>query len=276
MGSSRPRGATSASCTGLVGLVLALAACTDAQPRGEYTRTQCTNLVDDDDDDMADCEDVDCQIYDHCRLGTDTAGEPAATGGSGGTPPPSTPDAGPPPLLVDGGAVCPTVACPADRTCVAGVCIPKQLAVGDEWVITSIEAGVPRSANYSLADPMCIDDDCASPVSLPPFFLCGCLPDPLVRVSVDGVEIGQTEAAVNLDLARWDTAIPIVVLPTSELRFDVFDRDTLDDEFVYDCSVTTDPALLASGTVTCARNFPADAIEVPFGVTATVAVSTTP
>lgn len=253
---------------------LGLAGCALSNVAGELTPLQCDNGIDDDRDGPWDCADPDCQLFEHCRrLDGSVLGDvvpprvqPPFDAG------PLPPDASRPSLLSDGGLHCPEVACPAGDMCVVGVCVPRQLAVGDEWLVTAIEAAVPRSAHYSTEAPMCVDTDCVAPVSIPAFLNCGCVPDPLVKVYVDGAEVGVTEAAVNVDVQHWNTNIPIILFADSELRFDVLDRDPLADELVYSCAVPSDPTTFGSGSVSCSQIFATDLGDVQLGVVATVSV----
>jgi hypothetical protein len=227
--------------------LLLLSACS-ASPLGEVGMTACSNKLDDDHDQLVDCEDPDCQDMERCgRLHVSppgTGGSTANTGGSGGAPT-TVPafDAG----RVededggwlgeeDGGSV------PAD----AGTpdCGVPDCSAPRSFVVTVSSA---MAANTEGRPPYACLDEFSNIVACYPSF-CGCTIDPYVvvsRVRGDDVRpIYMTEAIEDTIAPTFKAAgLPIELLPGDALQFDVMDQNAVAPPSLLFSCVTALPKL---------------------------------
>ena len=258
-----------------IALVLACAGCSYPSG-GEASASDCTDGMDNDGDELHDCNDPDCHAFDHCgaRIGSPPAGagspampDDANTGtppdagviigdaatdtdaafdeDDGGTiEPPEPADAGLPPC---GGT------CSATQACIDDVCEDVSSPTAGTFDLRILSAPVPSFNRWG----MCLDA-CGSRFAT--FAFCACDPDPYVQVSrvrQDGQEQMRTPLGatpVRSDEVRptyEDTLIRVELMEGDALLFVVLDKDpgTDDDTVIYAC--LPDLRALAPGPIQC-------------------------
>jgi hypothetical protein len=258
-----------------IALVLAVAGCSYPSG-GEMSASQCSDAEDNDGDYLFNCDDPDCQAYDHCR---------AHVGGSpvDAAMPPSDEDASAPEPRDagsiddaatdtdaagdedDGGSTGPPEPIDAGTAPCGGLCTATQACIDDACEdVSSPGAGEFDLRILSVAVPdfnmwgMCLDPCIDSP--LPSFAFCACAPDPYVevwRVRQDGEQrmstlLGTTPVAVNERRASFeDTIIRVELMQGDALWFVVLDEDpgSGDNTTIYRC--LPDLSALAPGPIEC-------------------------
>lgn len=156
----------------LVAAVNTVAAGCTQQTRGEFSRNECSNNLDDDGDQMQDCDDPDCAVWVMCSAQFIRLRNPDA----GAVPD----DAGGGPGALDAAA--------------AGDGDGDTQGSGESFALSAAEAMVP----VSLGVGQCLDP-CTPTIGLD----CYCLPDVYVQIALDG-EVVWTSRTVRDSLnPRW-------------------------------------------------------------------------
>jgi len=256
-----------------IALVLTCAGCSYPSG-GEASASQCNDTDDNDGDELRDCNDPDCQAFDHCR---DRVGNPPPDAGppvvrddaSTGTPT----DAGvigdaavdtdaaideddggaiEPPEPVDAGAPC-GGRCTVTQACIDDLCEDVSSPTAGTFDLRILSAPVPAFNRWG----MCLDP-CGSRFAT--FAFCACDPDPYVEVSrvrQDGQQQMRTllgATPVRLDELRptyEDTLIRVDLMEGDALWLVVFDEDpgNGDNTAIYSC--LPDLRALAPGPIEC-------------------------
>jgi hypothetical protein len=258
-----------------IALVLALAGCSYPSG-GEVSASQCNDAEDNDGDRLNNCDDPDCQAFDHCRApvgsppldaGPPTPSDDANTGAphdagsvgdaavdtdaaidedDGGTvDPPEPVDAGTPPC---GGR------CTVTQACMDEVCEDVSSPTAGTFDLRILAAPVPAFNRWGMCLDACPDSRFAT------FAFCACDPDPYVEVSrvrQDGQQqmrtlLGSTPVRLNEVRPTYeDTLIRVELTEGDALWFVVFDEDpgTGDNTAIYSC--LPDLRELAPGLIEC-------------------------
>ena len=226
-----------------------LCACTTAPA----VESQCGNGGDDDGDDLADCDDSDCQASDECvgprisQVKPPRGGAPHDLDGgdkpmdamlgdswSGDSPDATPPEDGQiaPPIDEDGGTdSCPV--CATNEACVDGVCQSAAAPSSGAYNLRLLGGAVPSMNDIGFCYDAC---------GFIPAGACLCAPDPYVIIFLGQGEaaerVGMTEPVSDTLSPRFPPLdFPIDLAAGDVLRFDVYDYDQPDrDNFLYTCN----------------------------------------
>ena len=189
------------------------------------------------------------------------------------TPPSETPHAAPSP---------PPEQTPADpgcaeqddcnhEDCAGSDCEAAQPAPATNMVITRISVVLPRSVDGGAT---CVDPNSAcGTYSVSPFLQCGCAPNPVVVVSVDGGQIAETTTSPASDITTWDTQIGIQVDAQSTISLRAFDADGDSRAEILGCDIAGSSQHVATGLITCKKQFPTLAGPTDYSITAAIGPS---
>lgn len=241
-----------------IAVCLVVLGCSTASP-GEFTYAACSDRDDNDGDMLADCDDPDCQAFDHCTahvMSPDAGAPPDAGSRDGG--PQQRPDAGSgtdedaggdddaggvDAARPDAGAIPCGGSCGATQVCIDERCENPPPAVG-RFTVTIVSVGVP-DMNESAR---CFDDFCANPFPSPPFGFCTCPPDPyvlVVRIRGDvQTTVGRTATAIDERMPDFsDTPMMVELTLGDVLRVSVLDEDpSPPDQPMYECNLRDLPS----------------------------------
>jgi hypothetical protein len=257
-----------------IALALALAGCSSTG-LGESSASACNDGLDNDNDELWNCQDPDCQAHEHCRteLGIGVRQPPPVVAGKDGSV--SAPidasfvaDAhtdGDAPADEDAGGVdahVPTDAggppcdgrCGMTQACIQDVCQDRGTPTAGTFELRIVSVQVPDFNMWGQCLDPCFDS------VLPSFAFCVCTPDPYVEVlrvrngdgGQSGTLIGSTPVAINTREARFANAPLTVELAEGDaLQFVVRDEDpgSGDNTIIYTC--LPDLRTLTPGPIEC-------------------------
>jgi hypothetical protein len=242
-------------------LILALTACR-ITPHGEWNALECSDDLDNDGDDLIDCEDPDCWAF-ACKHTQPTP--PIDAGSDAHTPDAALVDANSPdvmtmPLPVDDSDSGPISMddsgepdftctrdpnrCKPDEKCLAGVC--KPIDIRGDYTLQILSAVVPdqnlAGVCYDFDLSLCTPPDCST-----------CEPDPYVVVKKRNIAtLGMTArpTSSNTDKPTWtEPGFPITIADDDTLQFIVWDADGLLSSEIFSCS--PDLRQLPTGMLRC-------------------------
>lgn len=267
-----------------------LAACTRTAVPAETSFALCNNQWDDDGDALDDCRDPDCWGHEVCRQRRNGSQPPApiddnvprvepplVDDGMLEPPPMHALDASMPPELADAFVPIeppdangqPPLCIGCEGECIDGVCVTRPLALG-RFTVRALEVEIDRS--HRAEGRACYDEnnECNQVLPVP----CACLPDPQVKIRVDGVGAGYVDQQPDTERATWDDlSIELVLNEGSVIEIEVLDHDEDEAgmarfEMMLECALTADAELVASGELGCDESVDLLVGQVPRRVTA--------
>jgi hypothetical protein len=136
------------------------------------------------------------------------------------------------------------------------------------WAVSSISVTVPRSKGLFTCLDVC-------PLVLPSelFWGCPCPIDPFVRISVNGVTVGETSPALKRDAVVWLPELELEIgSPDDVITLEAFDHDldgdTRSEQRIFGCDLAA--SMLEAGSLQCAKDFATNLGTRSFRITAAV------
>lgn len=267
-------------------VALSLASCA-VSGRGEFTAVECKNGESDDDDDLADCADPDCWVFDFCVVGKaaaattpgDAGSEPPTSGDAGSSPSDAGPDATVVAPRHDAGTVirfdatlppqtcgATSQVCDSTQTCIDGGC--QDPPENSQFLLRVTSAAIPDQ----LINTVCYDNvtSSGSLCSFSPAAVCGtCKPDPYVIVAVNEVPKLQTSGVQDAVAPTWsDPKMAITLIAGDILTFTVRDYDPPPgaDAEIFSCYLEFTSTMAASAGLLQCYPPPGNYAAPPLGV----------
>jgi hypothetical protein len=139
------------------------------------------------------------------------------------------------------------------------------------WEIGSVSVTVPRSKNLVSCFDTCL-------IVLPSqlYWGCGCPTDPFVRISLNGVPIGETSPALKRDAVVWlsEFSLELTSDTANVITLEAFDYDldgnVASEQLIFGCDIEAASGALEQGSLECTKDFPTNLGTRSFGITATV------